>query len=92
MPLLPRHYLYRAIDIALSPRLAIWRRRGVILGLYQDLDRPWLVGLGVKTVLDIGANVGRFAITARKLFPDAHIYAFEPLPDCLEKAVPADAR
>lgn len=82
----PRHYLYRAIDIALTPRFAIWRRRGVILGLYQDLNRPWLVDLGVKTVLDIGANVGRFSITARKLFPDAHIYAFEPLPECLAKA------
>ncbi len=86
MTLLPRYYLYRAIDIGLSPRLAIWRRRGVILGLYQDLNKPWLVGMGIKTVLDIGSNVGRFAITARKLFPDAHIYAFEPLADCLAKA------
>lgn len=83
---LPRHYLYRAIDIVLSPRLAVWRKQGVILGLYHDLNRPWLVGLGLKTVLDIGANVGRFAITARKLFPHAHIYAFEPLPDCLAQA------
>lgn len=83
---LPRHYFYRAIDIALSPRMAMLRQQGVILGLYQDLNRPWLTGLGIKTVLDIGANVGRFAITARKLFPEAQIYAFEPLPDCLEKA------
>jgi FkbM family methyltransferase len=83
---LPRHYFYRAVDIVLSPRLMVWRKQGVILGLYQDLNRKWLVGLGVKTVLDIGANVGRFAITARKLFPDAHIYAFEPLPDCLVQA------
>jgi FkbM family methyltransferase len=86
MTWLPRHYLYRAVDIVLSPRLALWRRSGVILGLYQDLNRPWLTRLGIKTVLDIGANVGRFAITARKLFPQAHIYSFEPLPDCLAKA------
>jgi len=83
---LPRHYLYRAIDIVLAPHLLMWRKQGVILGLYQDLNRKWLVGLGVKTVLDVGANVGRFAITARKLFPGAHIYAFEPLPDCLAQA------
>ena len=82
----PRHYLYRAVDTLLSPRLAWWRSRGVILGLYQDLNRPWLVNLRPRTVLDIGANVGRFAITARKLFPDAHIYSFEPLPDCLIEA------
>jgi FkbM family methyltransferase len=70
----------------LSPRLAWWRRRGVILGLYQELNRPWLVNLRPGTVLDIGANVGRFAITARKLFPGAHIYSFEPLADCLLQA------
>lgn len=83
---LPRHYLYRAIDVALSPRLARWRQQGVILGLYQDLNQRWLTGLGIKTVLDIGANIGRFAITARKLFPEAEIYAFEPLPECLDAA------
>src|SRR5262249_32165677 len=86
MILLPRHHLYRAVDCLLSPRLALWRARGVILGLYQDLNRPWLRNLQPKSVLDIGANVGRFALTARKLFPSAHIYSFEPLADCLTKA------
>jgi FkbM family methyltransferase len=83
---LPRHYLYRAVDTLLSPRLALLRWRGVILGLYQELNRPWLVNLRPRTVLDIGANVGRFAITARTLFKDAHIYAFEPLAECLAVA------
>jgi FkbM family methyltransferase len=83
---LSRYYLYRAVDSLLSPRLAWWRTRGVILGLYQDLNRPWLLNLRPRTVLDIGANVGRFAITARKLFPTAHIYSFEPLADCLAEA------
>jgi FkbM family methyltransferase len=36
--------------------------------------------LGVRTVLDIGANEGQFARTARKILPDAKIYSFEPLP------------
>jgi len=31
-----------------------------------------------KKILDIGANIGTFAITAAKRFPDAHIIAFEP--------------
>ena len=84
--LVPRHYLYRAVDTLLSPRLAWWRARGVIRGLYQDLNQPWLVNLKPRTILDIGANVGRFSITARTLFPDAHIVAFEPLPECLAEA------
>jgi FkbM family methyltransferase len=58
----------------------------VILGLYQELNKPWLVNLRPRTILDIGANVGRFALTARKLFPAAHIYSFEPLTDCLAAA------
>jgi FkbM family methyltransferase len=86
MSYVPRYYLYRAVDSLLAPRLAWWRAQGVIVGLYQALNRPWLLRLDPKVVLDIGANVGRFAITARKLFPGAHIYAFEPLADCLAEA------
>jgi FkbM family methyltransferase len=78
--------LYRAVDSLLDPRLLWWRSQGVILGLYQELNKPWLVDLRPQTVLDIGANIGRFAITARKLFPTAHIYSFEPLADCLAEA------
>jgi len=42
----------------------------------------WLRPCGIKTVLDIGANVGRFASKLRLAMPDAMIYAFEPLGDC----------
>ena len=39
----------------------------------------FLSRLGIRTVLDIGANEGQFARTARKLLPGARIYSFEPL-------------
>ena len=42
----------------------------------------------VATVVDIGANVGFFSLLARDLYPDAAIYAIEPLPAayiCLKK-------
>jgi len=32
-----------------------------------------------KTVLDIGANVGAFTLAARKIWPDAQIFAYEPV-------------
>src|SRR6185436_1504795 len=35
----------------------------------------------VRTVLDIGANVGVTALYFARLFPNAAIYAFEPAPD-----------
>lgn len=43
----------------------------------------WLAQLPVRTVIDVGANVGQFATLARRLFPLAQIYAFEPLEDCV---------
>ena len=38
-----------------------------------------------KTVLDIGANVGQFAIAVAKLFPDVRVHSFEPIPECFSK-------
>ena len=48
---------------------------------YDSVLRP----RGIKTVLDIGANTGEFSKEMRTLFPDAHIYAFEPLKDCFDQ-------
>lgn len=43
----------------------------------------------VRTVVDIGANRGQFALAARHCFPDARIVSFEPLagPAALYRAV-----
>jgi FkbM family methyltransferase len=48
----------------------------------KDPDRT-LLGLTaypVRTILDVGANVGQFARMAATRFPDAHILCFEPQP------------
>jgi FkbM family methyltransferase len=34
----------------------------------------------LRTVVDIGANRGQFALAVRQIVPDAHIVSFEPLP------------
>lgn len=33
----------------------------------------------IRTVLDVGANKGQFALAARSVFPHARIYSFEPM-------------
>jgi FkbM family methyltransferase len=38
-----------------------------------------LSGLQLRTVVDIGANRGQFALCIRHLYPQAQIYCFEPL-------------
>ena len=40
-----------------------------------------LKSLKIRSILDIGANVGQFARRASEAFPDATLYCFEPLPD-----------
>ncbi len=54
----------------------------------QELD-AWriLSGRGFRTVLDIGANEGQFAAIARKLWPQAQVHSFEPLPEVHAKLV-----
>ena len=51
----------------------------------------WMQKLGIDTILDIGANVGQFAAEARRAFPDAYIYSFEPLSDCYRQLSRAHA-
>lgn len=44
-------------------------------------------GISPKTVVDVGANVGQFAVAAAKIFPDAKVYSFEPQPDCVKQII-----
>lgn len=44
-----------------------------------------LMGLGCRSVVDVGANRGQFSLVARHCFPEATIAAFEPLPGPAER-------
>lgn len=48
-------------------------------------SNQWLRDARIQTVIDVGANRGQFARTARALFPSSRIYSFEPLADCCEE-------
>jgi FkbM family methyltransferase len=55
--------------------------------LLPEWDRR-LLGLSrlpIQTIIDIGANEGQFAKKIKKHFPQARIYAFEPLPVPFQK-------
>jgi FkbM family methyltransferase len=45
----------------------------------------WLNDLNIKTVFDIGANIGQFARMIHNVLPEASIYSFEPLEDCYKQ-------
>ena len=76
------HKLARYLE---QPHLWRLRQRGVNVDEYLRLNRGWLHSLRIATVLDIGANVGQFCQIASTLWPQARIYAFEPLRDCYEQ-------
>ena len=51
----------------------------------EKVKDVWLQKMQISTILDIGASDGGFARKARKMFPNAHIYSFEPLPASFAK-------
>ena len=58
-------------------------RAGIDIRRLEENPAHNLLGLrrlGVRTILDIGANEGQFAREALKRFPQARVYSFEPLP------------
>mgnify|MGYP003889745529 CR=1 FL=1 len=63
----------------------ILRSRGYDVVRYHSFYESVLAPMGIKAILDIGANTGEFSKEMRALFPDADIYAFEPLRDCFAR-------
>lgn len=52
---------------------------------YLIVSRLVRQGVEPRTVLDVGANVGQFAVASAKLFPGARVHSFEPVPECAGK-------
>jgi len=53
-------------------------------GIYTDhtsscMTSQEIIKTPIKTVIDVGANVGNFIKAAKYVFPNAKIYAFEPV-------------
>jgi len=47
----------------------------------------WLQDTDIRTVLDIGANVGKFTTMISEILTNVNIYAFEPLSDCYKELI-----
>jgi FkbM family methyltransferase len=77
-------------------RAAFWRARRLAGRLVRaipepknpmeiELRRPWMQALGIRTVIDVGANEGQFAAMVRRIFPSSRILSFEPIEACYGK-------
>lgn len=58
---------------------------GCSLEMYKMIYPLYIMGIKPRTILDIGAYLGIFSKCANYIFPDAAIYAFEPLKDRYEE-------
>ena len=71
-------------------------RRALTRGIAAAIEHEkHLRFLKCATVVDVGANRGQFGLVARKLYPQARLYFFEPLPeiaDVLESLFRDDLR
>lgn len=55
-------------------------RRGLRLGIGASIEHlSALKGKRIRTIVDVGANRGQFALFAHTEFPDAQVISFEPL-------------
>jgi len=68
-----------ATDLKAIKALLTWGKFSITS--YQMISSLIKQGVNPKTVIDIGANVGQFAVASANLFKDVQIYAFEPVPE-----------
>lgn len=64
--------------------------RSLGVDLSKVVGSSWMADLKIKTVLDIGAHEGQFALETEKNLPSAVIYSFEPLSDVYTRLVGQD--
>jgi len=65
----------KALALLSTPRF----RRALRHGVAAAIEHRHLASLAARTVVDVGANRGQFALLAGELFPGARVIAFEPL-------------
>lgn len=67
-------------DIGSVRALVTWPKFSVTS--YVMVSKLVRQGISPKTVLDVGANAGQFAVASAKLFSGVRVHSFEPVPAC----------
>ena len=74
--------LFFGLFILLRPRLWALALKGVYLPVF--VQYMWLAKFNIRTVIDVGAYRGDVSKALRVLFPEASMYAFEPVEENYE--------
>lgn len=60
-------------------------KKGASIASFQINNSLYQFGINLKTIIDVGANIGQFALATHRFYPQAIIHSFEPVPDCFQK-------
>ena len=71
------------VEPAAWPALLTWPKFS--LTSYHMVFALRRQGVMPKTIIDVGANVGQFAVACAKIFPESVVHSFEPQPDCVQE-------
>lgn len=82
-----KNVIRRYLDLLLEPgsvrAIASWPKFSITsFKLVSGLARQ---GILPRTVIDVGANVGQFAIASAMIFSNVKIHSFEPVPEIVSK-------
>jgi FkbM family methyltransferase len=79
--------ILQLLDVFLEPRALVafvrWPKFSVTS--FKMISGLTHRGIVPATVIDVGANVGQFAVAAAKLFPNVRVHPFEPAPEAAEQ-------
>lgn len=80
-----KNIITKTIELTLNSKeihaLLTWPKFS--LTSYRMLSALKRQDINPNTIIDVGANVGQFAIASAKFFPNTSVHSFEPLPDCV---------
>jgi len=76
-----------ALDLLLDPRAV---RAFITWPMFSLTSFRMVSGLARQgvlpaTIIDVGANVGQFAVAAAKLIPNVRVHSFEPAPEAAQQ-------
>lgn len=68
-------------------KLGYWfyKSKHLPIGTDIGIDLSKKLNFPIKTIVDVGANIGQSAIYYRELFPESSIYCYEPIPAIYEQ-------
>src|SRR5688572_23240736 len=72
----------KKIRLFVQNKLGYWfyKSKHLPIGTDIGIDLSKKLNFPIKTIVDIGANIGQSALYYRELFPESTIYCYEPIP------------